>query len=86
MLDPNGETNVVHIDDIDEVIVNGQEFGTGGYLDIGLKDTMKGGLFVNFIGAVVFSIIGYFYVETRGARENLRGNLSRNESRRREII
>ena len=27
MLDPNGETNVVHIDDIDEVIVNGQELG-----------------------------------------------------------
>ena len=23
-------------------------------------------LFVNFIGAVVFSIIGYFYVKTRG--------------------
>ena len=65
MLDPNGETNVVHIDDIDEVIVNGQELGLGGYLDIGLKDTMKD-LFVNFIGAVVFSIIGYFYVKRRG--------------------
>ena len=37
----------------------------GGYLDIGLLDTMKD-LFVNFIGAVIFSIIGYFYVKTRG--------------------
>lgn len=29
-----------------------------GYLDIGLNDTMKD-LFVNFIGAVVFSLIAY---------------------------
>ena len=37
----------------------------GGYLDIGLFDTMKD-LFVNFIGAVIFSVIGYFYVKHRG--------------------
>ena len=37
----------------------------GGYLDIGLIDTMKE-LQVNFLGAVAFSIIGYFYVKTRG--------------------
>ena len=36
----------------------------GGYLDIGIIDTMKD-LFVNFIGAVVFSIIGYLYVKNR---------------------
>ena len=30
-----------------------------------IVDTMKD-LFVNFVGAVVFSIIGYFYVKTRG--------------------
>ena len=39
--------------------------GLGGYLDIGILDTMKD-LFVNFIGAVVFSFIGYFYVKSRG--------------------
>ena len=39
--------------------------GLGGYLDIGILDTMKD-LFVNFIGAVVFSFIGYFYVKNRG--------------------
>ena len=39
--------------------------GLGGYLDVGIIDTMKD-LFVNFIGAVVFSVIGYFYVKTRG--------------------
>lgn len=36
-----------------------------GYLDIGLLDTVKD-LFVNFIGAVVFSVIGYLYVRRRG--------------------
>ena len=45
--------------------INGQELGLGGYLDIGLYDTM-GDLFVNFIGAVVFSTIGYFYIKQRG--------------------
>lgn len=36
----------------------------GGYLDIGLHDTMKD-LFVNFIGAVSFSIVGYLYIKNR---------------------
>ena len=36
----------------------------GGYLDIGIIDTMKD-LFVNFVGAVVFSVLGYIYVKTR---------------------
>ncbi|MEG2583705.1 MAG: hypothetical protein RSA27_04295 [Oscillospiraceae bacterium] len=39
--------------------------GLGGYLDIGIFDTMKD-MIVNFIGAVVFSIIGYFYLKGRG--------------------
>lgn len=33
----------------------------GGYLDVGIVDTMKD-LLVNLIGAVVFSVIGYFYI------------------------
>ena len=37
----------------------------GGYLDIGLIDTMSD-LLVNFIGAVVFSVIGFFYVKSQG--------------------
>lgn len=37
----------------------------GGYLDIGISDTMKD-LFVNLIGALVFSVFGYLYVKTRG--------------------
>ena len=55
----------VTIDGITSVTVNGQELGFGGYLDIGLYDTIKD-LFVNFIGAVVFSTIGYFYIKHRG--------------------
>ena len=39
--------------------------GLGGYLDMGIHDTIED-LFVNFIGAFVFSIIGYFYVKSRG--------------------
>lgn len=48
-------------------MAGGQEIslGLGGYLDVGLLDTMKD-LFVNFVGAVVFSIVGYFYVKSRG--------------------
>jgi hypothetical protein len=37
---------------------------SGGYLDIGIIDTMKD-LFVNFIGAVIFSILGYLYIKNR---------------------
>ena len=62
MLDPTGGNRVVHIDNIKNTAVNGMELGLGGYLDIGLIDTMKD-LFVNFIGAVVFSIIGFFYAD-----------------------
>lgn len=36
----------------------------GGYLDIGINDTMKD-LLVNFIGAVVFSILGFLYIKNR---------------------
>lgn len=35
------------------------------YIDIGLHDTMKD-LIVNFIGAIVFSIFGYFYITQKG--------------------
>ena len=35
-----------------------------GYLDIGIIDTMED-LLVNFIGALFFSILGYFYIKKR---------------------
>lgn len=66
MLDPAGANHVVRLTGITDVMVNGQSLGLGGYLDIGLLDTMKD-LFVNFIGAVVFSFVGYFYLKNRGS-------------------
>ena len=69
MLDPAGGNHAVVIKNISDVIViaDGKEIslGVGGYLDVGLYDTMED-LFVNFIGAAVFSVIGYFYVKGRG--------------------
>ena len=65
MLNAQGRNVPVKIDQIQEVMVNGQALGLGGYLDIGLIDTMED-LFVNFIGAAAFSVIGFFYVRSRG--------------------
>lgn len=65
LLNPEGLNQMIRIDNIQSTVLNGQDLGIQGYLDIGLLDTMKD-LFVNFIGAVVFSVIGYFYVKTRG--------------------
>lgn len=64
-LDPTNTNTPIRVEGITDVIVNGQSLGLGGYLDIGLIDTMKD-LLVNFVGAVVFSIIGFFYVKSRG--------------------
>ena len=64
MLD-NTLTNTVVSVPIDTVLVNGADWGLNGYLDIGLIDTMKD-LIVNFIGAVVFSVIGIVYLKQRG--------------------
>lgn len=59
------------IANVQEVMINGKPMGLGGYLDIGLIDTMKD-MFVNLIGAVVFSIFGYFYAryQTNKSIEN----------------
>ena len=70
MLDPTGGNRPEVIRNITDVIIvtadgSQRALGLGGYLDIGINDTMKD-LFVNFIGAIVFSMIGYFYVKKRG--------------------
>lgn len=64
-LDETMQNKPVTISDIHSVQVDGQDLGLDGYLDIGLYDTMED-LFVNFIGAVTFSIIGFFYLKQRG--------------------
>jgi len=63
LLNPTGLNDVVRIYNIDSVAVNGVDLGINGYLDIGLLDTMND-LFVNFIGAVLFSIYGYYYAKS----------------------
>ncbi len=69
MLDPAGGNTHVIIKDIQDVILvtaDGQiPLGVGGYMDIGLVDTMND-LFSNFVGAVVFSVIGFVYLKNRG--------------------
>ena len=68
LINPTGENVPVILKDIHETTIGlagGETFVVqGGYLDIGIVDTMKD-LFVNFIGAVVFSFFGYFYVRQR---------------------
>ncbi len=58
MLHPDGR-NVAVTMPIESVAVNGMAWD--GYIDIGLIDTMSD-LIVNFIGAVIFSVIGYIYL------------------------
>lgn len=69
-LDPDHGTKAVIVRGIQDVILvleDGSQMplGLGGYLDLGIADTMED-LLVNFIGAVVFSAIGFIYVKTRG--------------------
>lgn len=70
-LDPTRSNIPITIDGITDVIVisHGEmiSLGLGGYLDIGLLDTMED-LVVNFVGALVFSFVGYFYVKNRGQK------------------
>ena len=63
-LNPTGANIPIHVD-VQSVVINGQTWNLGGYLDIGIVDTMKD-LMVNFVGAVIFSIIGILYLKNRG--------------------
>ena len=74
VLDPTRQNKAVGITGITDVAVNGKSLGLGGYLDIGLLDTMKD-LFVNFIGALAFSTIGYFYAKSKGWKDTAARNL-----------
>ncbi|MGI6229726.1 MAG: hypothetical protein ACOYJL_02300 [Tractidigestivibacter sp.] len=70
-LDPTGEGNRVRLENIASTVIttaSGETTTIAGYLDIGLLDTMKD-LFVNLIGAIAFSIVGY-----RHLKRNENGN------------
>lgn len=67
-LNATGENIPVVVKNITSTAVNNNYLDICGYLDIGLYDTMKD-LLVNFVGALIFSIIGYFYIKNRGKGE-----------------
>ena len=71
-LDEKKSNKPIILKNIDKTVIyskddDGKEIKTvinGGYLDIGLKDTMDD-LFVNFLGAYSFSIVGWLYIKNR---------------------
>ena len=82
-LNPEGVNVPIVLQDIRSVTVLYEEAGAakelvipGGYLDIGLKDTIKD-LLVNCLGAVVFSVIGVVYLRRRGKGGFVRGFIPR---------
>lgn len=74
---PNNENKPVVVDNIGKTEIFDKDGKLlyvidGGYLDIGLNDTMKD-LFVNFIGALVFSFFAYI-----GLKNNKRSSVVKN--------
>ena len=62
-LDPSGNGDLMKLQDITQTVITtaaGETYVVDGFLDIGIKDTMKD-LFVNMVGALVFSVLGYLY-------------------------
>ncbi len=68
-LHPEGANVPVVLRGVTETVIRsasaGETLVSGGYLDIGLRDTMTD-LLVNCIGALVFSILGVLYLKNRG--------------------
>ena len=67
LLNEENKNEPIIINNIDKTEIysnNNQKVTTieGGYLDLGINDTMKD-LIVNFIGAFVFSILGFLYIK-----------------------
>lgn len=76
-LNPDNENKPVVVDNIGKTEIFDKDGKLlyvidGGYLDIGLNDTMKD-LFVNFIGALVFSFFAYI-----GLKNNNRSSVVKN--------
>lgn len=71
-LDPEGKNKAVIVNNIEKTIVQSKDKNgnikeiviENGYLDLGINDTMQD-LIVNFIGAIVFSILGLLYISNR---------------------
>lgn len=67
-----GLNKAITIDNIDKTVITFKDNNgnvqtrviDGGYLDIGIHDTMKD-LLVNFVGACVFSVFGYIHLKNK---------------------
>ena len=82
-LDPTRQNIPIAVENIHDVIINGRSLGVGGYIDIGLFDTMND-LLVNFAGALLFSIFGYFYVKNRGKGSFVKRFIPRRKDKNRD--
>jgi len=75
LLNEEKKNKTVNIKNIDKTIIyseNGEFIIDGGYLDVGLNDTMED-LLVNFIGAIIFCSLGYIYVKYRKSNSFVEG-------------
>ncbi len=67
-LDPTESNTPIPVHEIEKTIIetaDGSTYVIEGYLDVGLVDTTED-LFVNFIGAAVFCVVGWVYIYRRG--------------------
>lgn len=71
--------------DIHEVTVNGEVISDQGYIDIGLIDTMED-LFVNFVGATVFSLFSYFYARNKERFTFLQNFIPKKKDRNKDYL
>lgn len=76
-LNEEQKNKAVRVSGIEQTVLydaDGNELAVieGGYLDIGLNDTMKD-LFLNLIGATVFSVSGFLYAKNK-EKYNFAGN------------
>ena len=70
-LDPTHSQEVIRVEDITGTVIHsasGDFTIDGGYLDIGILDTMKD-LLVNFIGAIVFCSFGFAFLKHGAKRK-----------------
>lgn len=84
-INPDKVNKTIKLKDIGSTIIydkdnNVLQIIEGGYLDIGLNDTMKD-LFVNFIGASVFSIFGYITLKKNKKNTFINNFVPRKEKR-----
>ncbi len=85
VLDPAKGNNPVTINNIKDVAINDKSLGVGGYLDIGLIDTMED-LLVNFLGAIVFSVFGFFYVKKQGKNTVLQNIIPQRKEKNKDFL